>query len=424
MDGDWDPGSDFGEVPEPRSGALTVTALTRRIKGLLEGEIGEVRVVGEVSNLRIPRSGHAYFTLKDEHAQIRAVLFRRYARGLRFDLADGIEVEATGEVSVYEPRGEYQIVVTRMEPKGLGALQLQFEQRKEKLRKEGLFDPARKRPIPFLPRRMGVITSATGAAVRDICNVSLRRFPRASLLLHPVKVQGEGAAEEIAEAVAALNRIGGIDVLIVGRGGGSLEDLWAFNEEVVARAVAASAIPVISAVGHEVDFTICDFTADVRAATPSEAAELAWPQLDEILLRLDTLSTRLMEGLRRTFEVPRARVEAAQAVLDPHRMLRFIQEKQQRLDEWAERLEGGVRRLTTRWGDRLTALDERLSGLNPKRILARGYSVTLTWPEGKAVRKSKDAPSGTRLKTILAEGEIFSVSEGDAEVDCGNRSRT
>jgi exodeoxyribonuclease VII large subunit len=401
---------DEGEQPS-RDEILTVSALTRRIKGVLQAEVGRVRVMGEISNLRIPRSGHAYFTLKDESSQLRSVLFRGSARKLKFDLTDGLEVVATGEISVYEPRGEYQMVVTKLEPKGLGALQLAFEQLKEKLKKEGLFDPERKRPLPFLPGRIGVVTSATGAVIRDICNVALRRFPATSLLLNPVRVQGEGAAGEIAAAIGALNRIDGIDVLIVGRGGGSMEDLWAFNEEPVARAVAASKIPVISAVGHEVDFTICDFVADKRAATPSEAAELAVPRLADLLGGLDTLEQRLRENLRRSFEAPRAKVEAAAAFLDPARMQRWIHEKQQRFDEFGERLESATRRLVASRREALHSVAERLASLDPKRILARGYSVTQVLPGGVALRRAADAPPGTKLKTILADGEVVSEAE-------------
>ncbi|MHC4598475.1 MAG: exodeoxyribonuclease VII large subunit [Planctomycetota bacterium] len=401
------------EALRPQDEIHTVSALNRRIKGVLQAEVGRVRVMGEISNLRTPRSGHSYFTLKDEHSQLRAVLFRGAARHVKFELGDGLEVVATGEISVYEPRGEYQIVVSRLEPKGLGALQLAFEQRKEKLKKEGLFEADRKRPLPFLPRRIGVVTSATGAVIRDICNVALRRFPGISILLHPVRVQGEEAAGEIATAVETMNRISGIDVLIVGRGGGSLEDLWPFNEEVVARAVAASKIPVISAVGHEVDFTICDFVADRRAATPSEAAELAVPRFEDLIGRLDVLAGRLRESLRRAFEGPRARVEAAAVALAPSRRLRWIQEKQQRIDDLAERLEAGSRRFLARRRDGLESLAERLASLDPRRILARGYSVTQVLPGGKALMRAKDAPPGTKLKTLLSEGEVRSVSEGE-----------
>jgi len=400
------------EEEELRPQVYTVSALTRLIKTMLEEEVGEVRVLGEVSNLRIPASGHAYFSLKDDKSQMRAVLWRGSRSRLKFDIKDGVEVLAFGTVSVYEPRGEYQLVVTHLEPKGLGALQLAFEQLKEKLRKEGLFDPDRKRPIPFLPRRIGVITSSTGAAVRDIVNVILRRFPKASLLLHPVRVQGDEAPGEIASAVEAMNRIGDMDVLIVGRGGGSLEDLWAFNEEVVARAVWASAIPVISAVGHEVDFTICDFVADQRAATPSEAAELAVPRLDQIEETLGGLADRLRLALRRAFEGPRARLSAAASVLKPRWMLRRVLEKQQRLDDLAERMGGSLGHMRRRWREGMDSLHERLEAVNPKRILARGYSVTLALPGGKAVKRPADAPAGTRLRILLHEGEITSITEG------------
>jgi len=402
-------------VPGGAGGILTVTELTRRVKALLEKQIGSVRVVGEVSNLRVPKSGHAYFTLKDSGSQVNVVLFRRYAESLRFDLKDGLEVVVHGDVSVYEPRGEYQIVAVAVDPKGLGALQLAFEQLREKLRKEGLFEQSRKRPIPFLPRRIGVVTSITGAAVRDVCQIVMRRFPRASILIHPAKVQGEGAAEEVAEAIRRMNRIGGIDVLIVGRGGGSLEDLWAFNEEPVARAVAASRIPVVSAVGHETDFTICDFVADLRAPTPSAAAELAVPRLDELLERLDGAARRLRADLGRVFEERRARVDAAAARLDPRRFLRRVFERQQRLDDLGTRMAGAAARLIARRREGLAASEARLEGLNPLRILRRGYSVTLALPGGKAVLRPADAPPGTRLRTILAEGEILSQTPPEGE---------
>jgi exodeoxyribonuclease VII large subunit len=399
-------------APASQREILTVSELTRRVKATLESKIGSVRVAGEVSNLRVPKSGHFYFTLKDAESQIDVVLFSRYAAALRFHLKDGLEVVVGGEVSVYLTRGQLQVVASTVEPKGLGALQLAFEQLKEKLKKEGLFDAARKRPIPFLPRRIGVVTSITGAAIRDICQIVLRRFPRASILIHPAKVQGEGAAEEVAEAVRRMNRIGGIDVLIVGRGGGSLEDLWAFNEEPVARAVAGSRIPVVSAVGHETDFTICDFAADLRAPTPSAAAELVAPRLDELLSRLDLFAQRLRQGLGRAFEERRARVDAAAARLDPRRFLRAVNERQQRVDDLGTRLAGAAARLIARRREGLAATEARLEGLNPRRILARGYSVTLALPAGKAVRKPADAPPGTRLRTILAEGEVFSETRG------------
>src|SRR2546428_3344102 len=259
--------------PPPRM-LYTVSALTALLRVHIESAFSDVWVEGEVSNLRIPTSGHAYFTLKDASSQIRAVLFRSVGRSQRFALQDGLQLVCRGRLTVYEPRGDYQVIVEYAEPKGVGALQLAFEQLKARLAAEGLFDQARKRPLPFLPRRIGVVTSPTGAAIRDIVQVAHKRDPGVTIVLDPVAVQGESAAGEIARAIEELNEMGGFDVLIVGRGGGSLEDLWPFNEEIVARAVAASRIPVVSAVGHEIDFTIADFVADMRAPTPSAAAEL------------------------------------------------------------------------------------------------------------------------------------------------------
>ena len=247
---------------------LTVAELTWRIRALLEEEFDQVTVVGEVSGLKRPRSGHLYFELKDPEARLSAVIWRSTAARLRFELEDGMEIIATGRISVYGPRGSYQLIVDSLKPKGLGALQLAFLKLREKLEKEGLFRPEAKKPLPLLPACVGVVTSPSGAAIRDILTVIARRFPPAHIVLRPVRVQGEGAAEEIARAIAEFNDWGGADVLIVGRGGGSYEDLWAFNEEVVARAIHASRIPIISAVGHEIDVTIADLVADRRALTP------------------------------------------------------------------------------------------------------------------------------------------------------------
>ncbi|MEE9165043.1 MAG: exodeoxyribonuclease VII large subunit, partial [Nitrospinota bacterium] len=258
----------------PERQVYTVTEITRAIKFSLETEFPRVWIEGEISNLRIPSSGHMYLTIKDEESQIKVVMFRSGKSQLKFGPKDGDQVIVKGKITVYEPRGEYQIVIDYMEPKGIGALQLAFQQLKEKLSKEGLFDEELKKSLPLLPQKIGIITSPTGAAVRDILNIIDRRFPNVHILIAPVKVQGEGAAQEIAAAVKDLNKIKGVDVIIVGRGGGSIEDLWAFNEEVVARAIFESEIPVISAVGHEIDFTISDFVADLRAPTPSAAAEL------------------------------------------------------------------------------------------------------------------------------------------------------
>ena len=266
---------------EPRPHIFTVSEITAAVRGVLEDVFDAVWIEGEISNLRVPASGHNYFILKDGKAQIKCVMFRNYRSGLKFAPEDGDQVLLFGRVSVYEARGEYQVIVETMEPRGLGALQKAFEQLKEKLDKEGLFKDEKKKPIPEFPWKVGIITSETGAAVRDILNIMQRRNPKVSVLLYPVKVQGDGAAEEIAEAIETMNQRKDVEVLIVGRGGGSIEDLWAFNEEVVARAIYKSKIPVISAVGHEIDFTIADFVADLRAPTPSAAAELAVPVLED-----------------------------------------------------------------------------------------------------------------------------------------------
>ena len=269
------------QPPPPERRVLTVTELTAAIRGLLETSFGDVWVEGEISNCRVWNTGHMYFTLKDGGAQIKAVMFRSAVRYLKFKVEDGQHVVARGRLGVYDPKGEYQIVCEHLEPRGLGALQLAFEQLKKRLQAEGLFDPARKRPLPSLPRKIGIVTSLDGAAIRDIIQVLRRRHPNAHLVIRPTRVQGDGAADDIARALRAIAKVPGVDVVIAGRGGGSIEDLWAFNEEIVARAIAACPVPVISAVGHEVDFTIADFVADLRAPTPSAAAELVVAAKDD-----------------------------------------------------------------------------------------------------------------------------------------------
>ncbi len=282
----------------PGRRALTVSELTERIQGVLETEFVDVWVEGEVSNLKIAGSGHWYFSLKDEQAQVRAVVWKTDARLVRFRPQDGMKVLARGSVRVYAPRGEYQVAVQVLEPLGKGSLQQAYEDLKEKLEREGLFDPARKRPLPMLPRRIGVVTSPTGAVVRDILRVLSSRYANLEVLVYPALVQGEGAAAEIVQGIRALNRLGGLDVIVLARGGGSLEDLWAFNEETVARAIAASRIPTISAVGHETDFTIADFVADLRAATPSAAAERVVQAKVELAARIAALEERRDAALR------------------------------------------------------------------------------------------------------------------------------
>ena len=336
---------------------LTVSRLTALIRGLLEENFERVWVEGEISNLAMPVSGHLYFTLKDAGAQLRCVMFRASARALKFKPKDGMGLVVRGRVSLFEPRGEYQLIVEYLEPQGIGALQLAFAQLKERLAREGLFGEDHKRPIPRLPQRIGVVTSVTGAAIHDILNVLERRFANVEVLIYPVKVQGEGAANEIAQAIKDFNRYGNIDVMIVGRGGGSMEDLWPFNEEVVARAIYHSRIPVISAVGHEVDYTIADFVADLRAPTPSAAAELVVKSKTELTAGLDTLSHRLRQGMRHCLADHRGRVQLlTRALTDPSM---FLHHQAQRIDDLSERLNHASRGELKRRNDRL-AVPNRL----------------------------------------------------------------
>lgn len=394
---------------------FTITELTRLIKGDLETHYPEVWVEGEVSNFRsVAVSGHLYFTLKDAGAQMKAVMFKHAARqGLRFELEDGMQVLAHGRVSVYEARGEYQILLERMEPKGLGALQMAFEQLKKKLQAEGLFEAGRKRGIPRFPRKVGIITSPTGSVIHDMLSVSLRRCPWVDLLLFPVKVQGEGAAEEISRAIlAAQDHAAELDLLVLARGGGSLEDLWAFNEEAVARAIASSALPVVSAVGHETDFTIADFVADLRAPTPSAAAELfsAGRQEVEALCRqyegaMGQAMAYRLEDLARQGETLSARLRQA----DPRSVLN---ENLQRLDEQDHRLNAAWRNLMASFDERLQGLSGRLEALSPLAILSRGYAAVFSLPEKKVIKKASDTTLGQSLEVMLGKGRLKVKVEG------------
>ncbi len=370
------------------SACLSVTELTARIKGVLETDFADVQVAGEISNLAKPRSGHVYFSLKDANAQIRAVIWKSTAQGLPFDLTDGLAVKARGEIGVYAPRGEYQIIIRKIEPEGIGALELAFRQRFEKLRAEGLFDPDRKRPLPKYPRKIAVVTSPTGAAVRDFLQVTGRRWSATEILIVPAKVQGLGSAEEVAAAIDLANRTNGVDLIVVARGGGSVEDLWTFNEELVVRAIASSRLPVISAVGHEVDVTLADFAADFRALTPSEAGERCVPDAREARIVLDRLRDRLARGLRDRL------VDA-----------RF------RLDDLAARAQRAVGRYLDDRRNRLARLAAQLDALSPLRVLARGYSVTLH-PDGRTpLQSAQDVHPGDRITTRLQHGQVVSIVE-------------
>jgi exodeoxyribonuclease VII large subunit len=436
--------------PLPRRKIYTVSELTREIKKQLEGEFYDVWVAGELSNFKSHSSGHYYFTLKDERSQLAAVMFRSDNRTLKFRPADGLMVLARGFITLYEPQGKYQLQVAQLEPRGKGALQLAFEQLKEKLAREGLFAPERKRPLPQLPKRIGIVTSPSGAAIRDICRILHRRFPNLEVLLYPAQVQGDLAAFEIATGVQVLNRLGGFDVLIVGRGGGSMEDLQPFNEESVARAIASSKIPVISAVGHETDFTIADFVADVRAPTPSAAAEMVVARKEDMAERVENLGRRLEDGLRfrlqslsgrvarltehRSFLAVRHQVvlraqQADEALLRCHSLLerrlgdasrelvslrhrleafrldRRVAETQTRLDHLQVLLEARVRAGLTAARQRLGEDGARLSALSPLAVLGRGYS--LTWDAtGRLLRDASAARPGDALRVTLHRGEL------------------
>jgi len=391
---------------------FSVSELTDKIKSTLERAIGAVWVSGQVTNLRQPGSGHLYFAIKDENSQIRCVLFDSTRRLIKFRIEDGMEVVIFGKVTVYKKSGEYQIIIDSLEPKGKGALQLAFEQLKKKLEAEGLFDEARKRPLPFLPRTIGIVTSLTGAAIQDILNIIERRFPTIHIIIYPVKVQGEGAKEEIAEAIDNFNNLTILpDVLIVGRGGGSIEDLWAFNEEIVARAISRSKIPVISAVGHEIDYTIADLVADRRALTPSEAAEIVLPIKAELDDKLNDLKQELKDSLLSTIELAKANLESltnAYALVSPQNRIR---EYYQRSDGLSERLFSIIKQKMEMLNLEIAGKSARLNSLSPLNILARGYTVTRLESDRSILNSVKQVNSGDRIVTQLSDGQIDSIVE-------------
>jgi exodeoxyribonuclease VII large subunit len=395
-----------GEVGERE--IWTVSEVNRLAREWIEGRFTGIGVSGEISGLRQPASGHCYFTLKDERSELSAVIWRGAAARLLFVPKDGLEVVCFGDLTLYEVKGRYQMVVREIQPRGIGALQLAFRQLKEKLEKEGLFDPDRKRPLPFLPRRIGLVTSPTGAAIQDILHTLVDRFPPVRVLIAPARVQGEGAASEIARAIDLLNQKGNCDVLIVGRGGGSLEDLWAFNTEEVARAIACSRVPVVSAVGHEIDVTISDMVADVRALTPTASAELVVP-------RWDDLCRELGEGRERLRRVLDARTRGArlsvQAIArhpwfrDPRGQL---MRAYQQLDEGGGRLPRALAHRSARHRQRLDGLAGKLDALSPLRVFERGYSLTRDG-RGRVLKDVAGVRSGEPIVTRLHRGTIHST---------------
>jgi exodeoxyribonuclease VII large subunit len=436
----------------------TVSELTAEIKELIEGSFEYVWVEGEASNVHLHSSGHLYLTLKDERCQIRAVMFRNQARLLAFEPEHGMFVLCRGRLGVYEVRGEYQLYLDFMEPRGLGALQKAFEQLRDRLQKEGLFDSDRKQPLPCLPRCIGIVTSPTGAAIRDILQILDRRFPNLHILIRPTRVQGEGAANDVADAVDDLNLMPDLDLIVLARGGGSLEDLWAFNEEIVARAIARSRLPVVSGVGHEVDFTIADFVADLRAPTPSAAAELIVPQKQDLkddLCRItNSLSNGVMRVIRQRRETvaqwfnripdPRRKMADQRLLLDDFQgrlMTHFdkaLAVKRQVLANQCERiLSCDLRKRTTPKREELSGLMERiargvgiilrdrqdalnrhsalLQSLSPLNVLGRGYSVTRKLPTGEIVCQAEKLTPGDRVRVIFHRGEATCAVEETEE---------
>jgi len=398
-----------------RQRVLSVSELTGLVKDTLESAFPTVWVSGEISNLSRPQSGHVYLTLKDSQAQLRAVMWRGTAGRLRFEPADGLEVVCQGQIDVYPPRGSYQLVIRRMEPLGEGALQLALRQLQAKLEAEGLFAPQHKQPLPPFPRRIALVTSPTGAAVRDFLEVAGRRWRAVEILVIPCRVQGKGAAQEIAAGIRMANRLRQPpDVLVVGRGGGSLEDLWCFNEEVVVRAIFASRVPVISAVGHEIDVTLSDLVADVRALTPSEAAELAVPASDEVAAGLRSLGLRLCASLRSCVAHARMRLETLAAARVLRRPLERVRELSRRLDELDLRASRAIHGRLSKQQDTAAALASRLESLSPLAVLARGYSLTQRTSDGQLVSDAVTLSVGEQITTRLSNGQVVSRVE---EVD-------
>jgi exodeoxyribonuclease VII large subunit len=390
---------------------LTIGELTRAVKGMIEDGFPSVWVTGEVSNLSRPTSGHLYLTLKDAEAQLRTIIWRSIVLRLRFDPREGQEVIARGRLSVYPARGGYELIVEELHPKGLGAQDLALRQLKEKLFRLGYFAPERKKPLPRFPRRVALVTSPSGAAVRDMLEVLVRRWPAVEVWVCPVRVQGDGAGEDIAAAIRFLNRFETFDVMIVGRGGGSTEDLWAFNAESVAHAIYASQIPVVSAVGHEIDLTIADLVADCRALTPSEAAARVVPDRDELLDTLRVLDERLRTLLLQRLQSARIKLQDL-GQRRPFRLpLEGIRGHERTLDDRTERLHRALRQRLLVLGDQLAAKAAHLQTLSPLNVLGRGYSLTRREMDGVVVRSPDQVRAGDRLVTRLQHGEIFSRVE-------------
>lgn len=388
---------------------LSVTDLTRRVKGILETSLRNISVQGEISNCKLHSSGHLYFTLKDENSQVQALMWRSRVGHLFFTPQDGLKVVVRGNLTVYELRGVYQIDVVHMQPLGAGELQMAFERLKQKLADEGLFAADHKKPLPPYPDRIGIITSPTGAAIRDMIHVLARRFPAVEVVLCPVKVQGAGAAEEIADAIRNCNSFGQIDVLIVGRGGGSLEDLWAFNEEVVARAIFGSRIPVISAVGHEVDFTIADFVADLRAPTPSVAAELVVPNTSDLVEIIRNFHYTCNQRVRENITSLRENIVSLCRSYAFNRPFDRLRQQSQRFDELQRLLGRAAQQQVTLSHQRIASLHGRLAALNPDAVIGRGYAVV--FKNSVLVTRAQELAQGDSVEIKFHDGRRPAVIE-------------
>ncbi|MBP2649336.1 MAG: Exodeoxyribonuclease 7 large subunit [Firmicutes bacterium] len=398
---------------------LSVSALTRYIKSILESDttLRDVMVRGEISNFKRHYSGHCYFTLKDSDSTLKAVMFRGRAQFLKFEPHDGLKVIAGGNISLFERDGQYQLYVQQLIPEGMGELSLAFAQLRDKLAAEGLFDEIRKKELPFLPSRVGIVTSPTGAAIRDIVTVAKRRYPRVQLMLYPVQVQGPDSPEQVARGIRLLNQSDKVDVIIVGRGGGSIEELWSFNDEKVVRAIAASSIPVVSAVGHQTDYTLADFVADRRAATPSQAAELVVPDVKELTKYIITLSNSLETNVLNMVASRRYRLEACLSSRVFQQPELILTDKRQLLDGYIQIMQDSLRKtlLTKRHQFHLAA--EKMAMLNPLAVLERGYSIVRTYDK-HLIRRTGEVVPGERLEIVLTDGTIrVEVLESDGSVD-------
>lgn len=383
----------------------TVSKLTKKIKSLLEENFSFVWVTGEISNYSVPASGHSYFSLKDSNALINCVMFKNQKFHLKFDLENGIRIFGLARLSLYEPRGSYQLIFEHVEPEGAGAAQIAFEQLKKRLAEKGYFDEKHKKKLPFLPLTVCVVTSGTGAAVRDIINVSRRRLPVCSLEIYPVKVQGEGSDLEICHAIEMINKNRPSELIILARGGGSLEDLAAFNSEIVASAIFESDIPIVTGIGHETDFTIADFVADVRAPTPSAAAEISLPDRDSLIYEMDKLTHRLDNNMKNRLRECRRRTDDLRSRLKTPQVMLY--DKRLRLEDYQMRLNSRILQNIKNKKMKIQHLAESLDRLNPEKILKRGYSIT-RFPDNKAiVRDSEQVKAGDYIETILFKGKLI-----------------